>query len=188
VLIAGEIYVRNVEFSNGGLADALAERGIATHVATISEYLLYSNHNGLHNRGYRWKDRLKTYVQTRIEALCHAAAAKPMGWAPATPVEEVLEAAGPYLHDRLEGEAILTIGTPVHEHRTRHIDAVVAVGPLECMPNKIAEAQLHHAGEREGLLSLALSVNGDPVPAEVLDSFAFEVHSRFRAKGGGAQA
>jgi predicted nucleotide-binding protein (sugar kinase/HSP70/actin superfamily) len=127
-------------------------------------------------------------MRSRIEALCHAAAAKPMGWAPVSPVEEVLEAAAPYLHDRLEGEAILTIGTPVHEHRGRHIDAVVAVGPLECMPNKIAEAQLHHAGEREGLLSLGLSVNGDPISAEVLDSFAFEVHARFRARRGAADA
>ena len=52
-------------------------------------------------------------------------------------------------------------------------DAVVSVGPLECMPNKIAESQFHHVSEREGLLSLTLSLNGDPVDPEILDAFAF---------------
>jgi hypothetical protein len=47
------------------------------------------------------------------------------------------------------------------------------------MPNKIAEAQFHHVAEREGLLSLTLSLNGDPIDPEVLDGFAFEVHQRF---------
>ena len=58
---------------------------------------------------------------------------------------------------------------------------MVSVGPLECMPNKLAEAQLHHAAEREGLLSLTLSLNGDPLDEAALDGFAFEVHRRFRA-------
>jgi hypothetical protein len=54
------------------------------------------------------------------------------------------------------------------------------------MPNKIAEAQFCHVAEVEGLLSLTLSLNGDPVDPETLDNFAFEVHQRFRrARQGG---
>ena len=52
------------------------------------------------------------------------------------------------------------------------------------MPNKIAEAQFFHVAEQEGLLSLTLSLNGDPVDPEVLDNFAFEVHERFRRRAG----
>ena len=63
-----------------------------------------------------------------------------------------------------------------------HIDGVVSVGPLECMPNKIAEAQFFHAAEEEGLVSLTLSLNGDPIDPEVLDNFAFEVHQRFKRR------
>jgi hypothetical protein len=77
-------------------------------------------------------------------------------------------------------ETLLTIGVPVRAWRRGEIDAVVSVGPLECMPNKLAEAQLHHAAEREGLLSLTLSLNGDPLDEAALDGFAFEVHRRFR--------
>jgi predicted nucleotide-binding protein (sugar kinase/HSP70/actin superfamily) len=182
VLVAGEIYVRNVPFSNDGVVDALARRGIATHVAPVSEYLQYSDWISLRNGGGRLGHRFNHWIRTRIEAVVHDAAGREMGWRPAPRAPEILEAARPYLRDALEGEAVLTIGTPVHAWRHREIDAAISVGPLECMPNKLAESQLHHAAEREGLLSLTLSLNGDPVDPEVLDAFAFEVHARFRAR------
>jgi hypothetical protein len=71
----------------------------------------------------------------------------------------------------------------VHAWRRREVDGVVSVGPLECMPNKLAESQLVHIGEREELLSLTLSLNGDPIDPEPLDGFALEVHARHRARG-----
>lgn len=79
---------------------------------------------------------------------------------------------------------MLTVGSPLAEWRRGEIDAVVSVGPLECMPNKIAEAQLFHIAERDGLLSLTLSMNGDPIDGAALDNFAFEVHARFRRRAG----
>ena len=36
--------------------------------------------------------------------------------------------------------------------------------------------------EREGLHSLTLALNGDPVDPEVLDNFAFEVRSRYQKR------
>jgi hypothetical protein len=53
------------------------------------------------------------------------------------------------------------------------------------MPNKIAEAQLFHVAEQEGLLALTLSLNGDQVDEEVLDNFAFEVFARFNQRRAG---
>ena len=87
-----------------------------------------------------------------------------------------------YVNAALEGEAVLTVGAPLQEWRRGHIDAVLNVGPLECMPMRIAEAQLHHVAEREGLLSLTLGFNGDPISMAALDNFAFEVKERFKAK------
>ena len=62
------------------------------------------------------------------------------------------------------------------------MDGVLAVGPLECMPAKLVEAQLVHLERREGLPSLALSLNGDPVDPEILDRFAYEVREAFRRR------
>jgi hypothetical protein len=56
------------------------------------------------------------------------------------------------------------------------------------MPTKIAEAQYHHLAEREGILSLTLAFNGDPVSLAALDNFAFEVKARFKNKRGQTHA
>ena len=77
---------------------------------------------------------------------------------------------------------MLSVGAPLHEYRHGHIDAVLSIGPLECMPTKIAEAQWHHVAEREGVLSLTLGFNGDPINSAALDNFAFEVRERFKAR------
>jgi hypothetical protein len=92
-----------------------------------------------------------------------------------------VKAGSTYLREELRGEAILTLGTALHAWRHGEIDAVLSAGPLECMPNKLAEAQFHHAAELEGLYSLTLNRNGEPPDPELLDGFAFEVHARHRA-------
>ena len=181
VLVVGEIYVRSDPFANDFVSEALERRGIRAQLEPVSEFIQYSDYISFKNGSKRGAvDRLESLIRSRVVRLCHAAAAGLLGWAEHAPVPAVLAAASPYLREELEVESVLTIGLPVHGWRRREIDAVISVGPLECMPNKIAEAQFHHVAEREGLLSLTLSLNGDPIDPEVLDGFAFEVHQRFR--------
>ena len=99
-------------------------------------------------------------------------------------VAQSIDAARPFIREALEGEAVLTVGTALHEFQAGEIDAVVSVGPLECMPNKIAEAQFFHVAEQHRLPSLTLSLNGDPMNVTPLDNFAFEVHTRFNRRNG----
>jgi hypothetical protein len=121
-------------------------------------------------------------VRGRIEAVTTEAAGAVMGWPAHARVPEVVAAAAPWMRSALEGETVLTVGSAVHAWRHDAADAVVAVGPLECMPNKLAEAQLAHVGEREGLPSLTLSLHGDGIDPEPLDGFALEVRERFAAR------
>jgi len=182
VLVVGEIYLRNVPSSNGNVVEALERRGIRAKVAAVSEFLQFSDHVGRRGKRLTLGDRLDGWVRRRIEVACHAAASEPMGWHVPPPVREVVKAAGPWIRDALEGETVLTVGAAVDAWRRREVDGVVSVGPLECMPNKLAESQLVHIGEREELLSLTLSLNGDPIDPEPLDGFAIEVHARHRAR------
>ncbi len=183
VLVVGEIYVRNDPFANDFVVEELERRGIRCHVAGVAEYMQYSDYMGARLKRRTLGERVDTRVRRRIESVCHRVAAGPMGWPEATHVREALEAARPYVRDSLETETVLTMGVPIHAWRRRHLDAVVSTGPLECMPNKIAESQFFHVAEKEGLLSLSLSLNGDPIDPEVLDNFAFEVHARFGKRG-----
>jgi predicted nucleotide-binding protein (sugar kinase/HSP70/actin superfamily) len=100
-------------------------------------------------------------------------------WKPRTSAQDSIEAAKGYIRPQIYGEAILTLGAPLHEHALGEIHGVVNMGPLECMPSKVDEAQFHHAAGERDLPALTIYVNGDPVDPELLDSFAYEVKQRF---------
>ena len=182
VLVVGEIYVRCEPFANGFLIEKLEQRGLRAKLAPFHEWLEYSDLvTRRDEQDIRLADRLSSQVQQRIQHTLYRCAAGPLGWAAAPSVRATLETVEPYLNTKLMGEAVLTVGGPLEEWRHGQIDAVVSVGPLECMPNKIAEAQFFHVSEQEGLPTLTLPVNGDPVDDAVLDNFAFMVRARPRS-------
>jgi predicted nucleotide-binding protein (sugar kinase/HSP70/actin superfamily) len=181
VKLAGEIYVRAVEFSNDNLIKKLEARGLCVHLSPNSEWLNYSAYIRKNAPGRnRLADRVSDLVRHRIESAAFSAMAPHLSWAAPNNIATVVKAARPYVTAALEGEAVLTVGAPLCEWRQNQIDGVVNVGPLECMPTKIAEAQFNHIAERDGLISLTLSFNGDPINTSSLDNFAFEVHTRSR--------
>jgi hypothetical protein len=182
VLVVGEIYVRNVASANGFVVEELERRGLRAKVAAASEFIQYSDYIGGRLRRRSLGERLDSWVRRRIEVACHAAARPSTGWSVPPHVRHVVSAAAPWVKETLEGETVLTVGAAVHAWRRREVDGVLSVGPLECMPNKLAETQLVHVGEREGLLSLTLSLNGDPLDPEPLDAFAFELRERRAAR------
>lgn len=185
VLVVGEIYLRNVASSNGNVVEALERRGIRVRIAGVTEFIQFSDFIGARAKTRRTLgDRLDSWVRRRLEVVVSEEASATMGWHVPPRTREVLRAAAPWVRDALEGETVLTVGAAVHAWRAREVDGVLSVGPLECMPNKLAESQLVHIGEREDLLSLTLSLNGDPIDPEPLDGFAIEVHARRRARRG----
>jgi predicted CoA-substrate-specific enzyme activase len=185
VLLVGEIYVRSDPASNGWAADELEKRGIRVRIEPVVEYLQYSDLVQL-RRGVKrgFKARLKARIRRRLVDTIQHAGAVGMGWPHHASIPDVLEQGSEYLRPDLEHEAVLAMGLSTHGWRSGRLDGVLCVGPLECMPNKLVEAQLVHAAQREGLVSLTLSLNGDPIDPEVLDEFAYEVKGRFRSRNG----
>jgi predicted nucleotide-binding protein (sugar kinase/HSP70/actin superfamily) len=182
VELVGEIYVRSVGFSNDSIIEKLEARGLRVQLASKTEWVAYCGQVGRERRGNRLPDRFAALVEHRIEALAAAAIGRRLGWPAPPAIPDILNVAQPYVNAALNGEAVLTVGTPLLAWRRGQIDAVVSVGPLECMPTKIAEAQFHHVSEHEGLLNLTLSFNGDPINTAALDNFAFEVKERYQRR------
>jgi activator of 2-hydroxyglutaryl-CoA dehydratase/predicted nucleotide-binding protein (sugar kinase/HSP70/actin superfamily) len=187
VAVVGEIYVRCDPFANDFTIDRLESRGLRVKFAPFSEWLEYSDWlnyrkidqgRSIHPAGW-WSSRISTVVQTTVQDRLYAAVQRILGWPDRTRVTDSVEAAAPYVGAELYGEAVLTVGGPVHEHAQGRIVGVVNIGPLECMPSKIAEAQFFHIAEERGLVPLTLAVNGDPVGPEILDNFAYEVKTRW---------
>jgi predicted nucleotide-binding protein (sugar kinase/HSP70/actin superfamily) len=185
VLISGEIYNRLDPFANDFIIDKLVGLGIRAHVSPFTEWIEYTDCMSLKNREINGLgDQISNYVRKRIQDRLHATAGEILGWPPRMAVGQVLRAAAPYVRQELEGDAVLTVGSSLLEFAGGHIDGVILTGPLECMPTKIAEAQLFHIAAHKGLPSLTLALNGDPIDPEILESFVFEIRSRFRQRCG----
>ncbi|HEY3452584.1 MAG TPA: acyl-CoA dehydratase activase-related protein [Myxococcales bacterium] len=183
VMMVGEIYVRNDPFANDFVADKLAARGIRVRFAPFNEWIEYADYINFKN-GERTglSPHISSFTRAVIQSLCYSVMAQRLGWPHRTTVQQSLAASNPYVREEFQGESVLTVGGPVHEWREGLIDGVISVGPLECLPNKISENQFAHIAEKEGLLSLTLSLNGDPIAPEALENFVFEVHARYAKK------
>jgi len=187
VAVVGEIYVRCDPFTNDFVIDRLEERGLRVKFAPFSEFIEYVDwvntvklSEGRHEEPRsRLAERLTASVKRRVLERLYNTVHPVLRWPSRLRVDDTLAAVEPYLSIDLHGEAVLTLGGPIHEYRHGEILGVVNVGPLECMPTKVAEAQFFHVAEQKGLIPLTLSLNGEPVDPELLDNFAYEVHTRF---------
>ena len=56
---------------------------------------------------------------------------------------------------------------------------------LELARSGVLSSHMKAVAEREGLISLTLSMNGDPVDPEILDNFAYEIHAQFARERSG---
>ena len=189
VLIVGEIYVRCDPFATDRFAEKLQARGIKVRLAPMTEWMEYAGWLSREALG----DRISRTIQVRIQEVAWKIMARRLGWGPRPSVPQVVAAGEPWIRGALEGEAVLTLGSAIHEWRTGHLDGVLNVGPHECMPTKLAESQFLHVAEREGMLSMTVSCNGDPIDSEIVDRFAYEVKARHRrrrahARNGAAHA
>jgi len=57
-------------------------------------------------------------------------------------VEDVIDNASPFIRKELEGEAILTAGSALHEI-IDNVCGVISLGPFGCMPSRVAESILN---------------------------------------------
>ncbi|WP_320007163.1 acyl-CoA dehydratase activase-related protein [Maridesulfovibrio sp.] len=187
VAVVGEIYVRLDTFANNDLVLKLEERGLRCVLAPFSEWLVYCTLNERdrcsEKRPLPGDSRLGSFithtVQRQIIEKLHKAVGSKLGWGTVSPVEDIVQAATPYINPALIGEAVLSLGGPLHELRHDKIIGTVTVGPHECMPNKIVESQFQYVNEDTGLICLALAVNGESLNPELLDRFAFEVYEKY---------
>ena len=180
VQLVGEIYVRNDAFANDDIVAKLEARGLRVRCAAVNEWFEYVDHCGRKITPPGPLDRTIDFLKERIRDVEWNAMAMFLPLPRPLDVAVIANAATDYIAGDVGGETVLTLGRPLHDWRKGEIAAVVNVGPLECMPTRIAESQFFHAAEREGLPALTLMFNGDPMTEDALDNFAFEVHARHR--------
>ncbi|UCF92100.1 MAG: activase [Desulfobacterales bacterium] len=159
ITLAGEIFVRRDSLSRQYLTERLARKGFATICSPVAEWVLYCNYmvdrglnpdslSMLQKLRLRIRNKFMARYEKRIKSIISAS-----GLVQAEPLDiaRIIDNAGPYISRNLPGEAILTVGGSMTEVAS-HSCGVIAIGPFGCMPNRLAEALLNEAMNREGKL------------------------------------
>jgi len=186
VAVVGEIYVRLDPFANDYIVERLEQRGVRARLAPVTEWIEYTAWSAVQRiveeRPKPGDRRAEVYLtaalQEAVTGRLHDDLGQALGWGPRTRTSDSLALGSRYVDTRLLGEAVLTLGSALHEYTTHEVDGALSVGPLECMPNKIAESHFARADVDFGIPTLTLSLNGDPVDESLLDAFVYEVRER----------
>ncbi len=147
VLLTGEIYVRNDEFSRKSLELFFADNNIIMHVSPIHEWIYYLDYiflkkyigsdPSLLKRGIK---HLDIFAKRKIEKRIKKALEKTgLYEAHLVDIESMVKSSKDFLNPKLTGEAILTLGAALFESIDRY-DGVISIGPFGCMPTRIAES------------------------------------------------
>jgi predicted nucleotide-binding protein (sugar kinase/HSP70/actin superfamily) len=187
VNVVGEIYVRLDPFSNGDIVKRLQRAGLRARTAPLHEWVEYVTWwnrfrmaNGMTVPG---DSRVGLWVtaalQEGVAATLYAVVADALEWGQRPVPAAAVDAAAPYADHDLSTETNLTLGTAIHEYLAGEADGAVSVGPLECMPNKIAESHFERVDADLGLPSVTFNMSGEPVDQAAVDAFAYEVRERW---------
>ncbi|MBC8391978.1 MAG: hypothetical protein H8E17_05360 [Deltaproteobacteria bacterium] len=160
IALVGEIFVRRDGLSRQYLTERLAEKGFATICSPVAEWILYTDF--LVDKGFvdynmskreklafllkkkymaRYKKRIKSILSDT--GFVHSDHLN---------IHSIINNATPHISPNLAGEAILTVGSSLTEI-VSHACGVIAIGPFGCMPNRLSEAILNQAMNREGKLA-----------------------------------
>ncbi len=160
VSLMGEIFVRRDSLSRQYLTETLAEKGFATICSPIAEWVLYSDYlvdKGLVDYTMTASEKLKYIIKKKVMSRSEKrikAILSRSGLVHTEPlrIQSVIDNAKPYVSPNLTGEAVLTVGSSLAEVAS-HSCGVIAIGPFGCMPNRMSEAILSEAMNREGKLA-----------------------------------
>jgi len=184
--IVGEIYVRSHPFANSNIIARLEELGAACDLASLAEWIYYTNctRTRMARRRGQFRHWLSNVTQDFFQHRFEKALAKPLeekfGLLVEEPISHIFELACPYMHDSFEGEAVLSVGKMVEYHH-KGFGGVVNVMPFTCMPSTIVSTQTMRISKDCGdmpILNISFDGQEDPTLTTRLEAFVEQVASR----------
>ncbi|MGD8447999.1 MAG: acyl-CoA dehydratase activase [Desulfobacterales bacterium] len=160
IALVGEIFVRRDGLSRQYLTERLAKKGFATICSPIAEWILYTDFlvdKGLVDYNMSKREKLafllkKKYMARYKKRIKSILSGTGLVHSDHLNIHSIINNATPYISPNLAGEAILTVGSSLTEIAS-HACGVIAIGPFGCMPNRMSEALLNEAMNREGKLA-----------------------------------
>jgi predicted CoA-substrate-specific enzyme activase len=178
--INGEIYLRANEFCNKGLVELCEANGLEAEVAPMAEWIKYITLRNIEdawgNKDIRKLSRVfvrklatehyEGRLTSWVKELLHSSEPSP---------SELMRTSSQYLPSRNGSEAVLSIGSGVHQLRDPRYAGVISVMPHGCMPGGIVAAFAEQISKEYGnkpWISLTYDGFPDKVNAERIADFA----------------
>ncbi len=143
--VVGEIYIRSNRFSNNDLVRKIEALGGEAWVAGMAEWINYTTYmyksSSRLKRAYKdyakgWlTDRVQRGKEHRLEKVLEGSILE----CREPGIAQVLQLAGPYLHESFGGEAILSIGKAI-DFVNQGLSGIVNTMPFTCMPGTVVTA------------------------------------------------
>lgn len=184
--IVGEIYVRSHPVANDHIVDRLEKLGAACDLASLSEWVYYTNFARKFKAARRRECKnfisniFLDCIQHSIERKLAKSLEKKFGPLAEGYTKEVIKLGDRYLHHSFEGEAILSIGKSVEYHH-HGMGGVVNVMPFSCMPSTIVcshTQQLSRDCSNMPILNLSFDGQEDSTLTTRLEAFVEQVRNR----------
>jgi predicted nucleotide-binding protein (sugar kinase/HSP70/actin superfamily) len=176
--IVGEIFVRSNRFSNEDTVRKVERLGGEAWLAPVDEWFYYINAMGLRralrNSDYKhWlKLKLKDHFQYKIAHEMEHVFDGMLKTIHDPNVYKVMENASPYIHNSLEGEAVLSVGKSV-DMINRGCVGIINLMPFGCMPGTVVTALMSRVAGERGAPFISLPFDGTDSPANRLQLEAF---------------
>jgi len=184
--IVGEIYVRSHPFANSHIIRRLEELGAVCDLATLAEWIYYTNftRKALAGRREEFRNWCVNAIQNRLQRGIEKSLAGPLekkfGKLAEGPVEHIIELAEPYMHHSFEGEAIMSVGKII-EYYHQGAAGVVNVMPFTCMPSTVVSTQTQRISADCGdipILNLSFDGQEDAALTTRLEAFVEQVRQK----------
>jgi predicted CoA-substrate-specific enzyme activase len=185
VAVVGEIYIRNHVFANCEIVRQLEALGAQVNLASVSEWLYYTNLTRKLSAHRHWPTRpylenlIRDYFQRRIEKKLAIPLEKHFGTLAEGDINDTIRMASPYLHISFLGEAILSVGRIIEMYH-HGAGGAVSVGPFTCMPSNIVSSLTRQlSSDCRGMPIINISYDGqqDPARQTHLEAFMHQVRN-----------
>jgi predicted CoA-substrate-specific enzyme activase len=190
--VVGEIYIRSNRFSNNDLVRKIEEQGGAVWLAPIGEWISYVNYTS--KKKVRQKDNfieaikfhITDYIQNKDEHMLEEIFKPYLKYGKEPHVKDILEQAGPYIHESFEGEAILSVGKSI-DFAHKGVSGIVNAMPFTCMPGTISSAlmRLIQKNHDVPVMNVAYDGQGATNVLTRLEAFMYQVKEQFQGKNNG---
>lgn len=183
VSLDGALYVRLDPFSNQNMAQKLEERGLRIKQVPFTEWLDFLNLSSEDGKSkLAPKKMLNKYVKYRIRKIPNSILCKELGMPEFPKLKNEIEEISQFIGFDSIGEAILSIGGTMVQYKAGKVDALMNLGPSECLQCKIADSIIKNALCKKKIHAKSIEFNGDMMDESAIDDFVYDIENNLFSK------